>query len=184
MWMFEPDKLLERRRRRKGPAPTGWSVRPAGADDEPFLREMSYGAAFWRDGQERPSFDEALADPMLRRYVEGWGRGGDAGFIAEEQGGARIGACWIRLFAPDAPGYGFVDASVPELSIYVVPERRGGGIGGRLIQTALEHATREAVPAVSLSVAADNPAIRLYERHGFVQVGFDGHSYTMRADLY
>ena len=47
--------------------------------------------------------------------------------------GSRIGAAGhpagCRLMAADDPGYGFVDASTPEIALAVVSERRGVGIG-------------------------------------------------------
>ena len=184
MWGFvmNPGGLLEERARRKSVPPLVWSLRPVGPNDEAFLREALYGAAFWGEG-EHPPPDQALRDPTLRRYVEGWGREGDAGMVAVGEDDRPIGACWIRRFPADARGYGFIAPEVPELSVYVSLERRGLGIGGRLLQAVLERAAAEGCPAVSLSVSSDNPAMRLYARHGFVRVGFDGHSYTMRADL-
>ena len=37
--------------------------------------------------------------------------------------------------------------------------------------------------AISLSVEKDNPAVALYERHGFKRVREDDGAYTMQADL-
>jgi ribosomal protein S18 acetylase RimI-like enzyme len=51
-------------------------------------------------------------------------------------------------------------------------------VGGRLLNAAIAHA-RHHHPGVSLSVSADNPARRLYERRGFRVVAEAGDSLTM-----
>ena len=44
---------------------------------------------------------------------------------------------------------------------------RGHGIGGQLLAALVEQAGEDGYPALSLSVERGNPAISLYERHGF-----------------
>jgi ribosomal protein S18 acetylase RimI-like enzyme len=157
-------------------------IRPALARDLDVLREMSFYAARWRPGQENDSRESVLSDDHVARYVEGWGRPGDTGFVADERG-QPVGAAWLRLFARERPGYGFIDTTIPELSIAVVPARRGSGIGLALLTATLDAARQAGHPAVSLSVEVDNPAQRLYERVGFKKVGRVGGSWTMRIDL-
>jgi hypothetical protein len=55
-----------------------YEIRDYRPEDWEFLRDMSYEAAFWRLGVPRPPRDEALSDPDISRYLEGWGRPGDA----------------------------------------------------------------------------------------------------------
>ena len=93
---------------------------------------------------------------------------------AEEQ--AAIGA-------PAEPGYGFVDEQTPELSIAVAPPHRRKGIGSRLIRAAMDRARADGFRALSLSVAAANPARELYRRAGFAETGEHSGSWTMRAAL-
>jgi GNAT superfamily N-acetyltransferase len=124
---------------------------------------------------------EALAGPELRPYLDGWGREGDRGVVAIEAG-RPLGAAWYRFFVPDAPGRGFISTGTPELTIAVVPERRGEGVGSALLSALLERARLDGVEAIALSVEPDNPALRLYERHGFAKVA-DGGAWTMRAEL-
>jgi ribosomal protein S18 acetylase RimI-like enzyme len=76
-----------------------------------------------------------------------------------------------------------VDEHTPELSIAVVPSRRGKGLGDELLAGLLAQARRDGFKQVSLSVEPDNPALRLYERHGFQKVGESGESATMVATL-
>ena len=99
-------------------------------------------------------------------------------------GGRGIGAAWYRLFSENAPGYGFVDASTPEVAIGVVPGWWGRGVGGALLDALLGAASSQGFAALSLSVELDNPAARLYERKGFVGLFVDEEgSRTMRAEL-
>lgn len=155
-------------------------LRPAKMTDGPFLCEMVREADRWRLAPEapRPPLEEVLADEHVRRYVDGWGRPGDGGVIAEV-GGAPAGACWWRLFNAARHGWGFVAADVPELSLAVGPAWRRRGIGTRLLTAAIEQARAEGHAAVSLSVMADNPARGLYERAGFRRVSTDAGSWTM-----
>lgn len=152
-------------------------IRPAGRQDIPFLRDMLRHAYYWRAGAVAES-----GEPPLRRYVERWGRPGDSGLIAIDEF-QPVGAAWYRLFKSDDPGYGFVDERTPELSIAVVPSRRGRGFGAELLETLLERAREEGYEAISLSVEKDNPAVVLYERHGFERVREDEGAYTMLARL-
>jgi ribosomal protein S18 acetylase RimI-like enzyme len=118
-------------------------------------------------------------DLPVARYVNNWGRPGDAGLVAWEAG--PIGAAWYRLFPSSAPGFGFVDESTPELTIAVVPSRRGRGYGAELLTSLLAQAAEDGFSAISLSVEPDNPALALYERHGFEKVGERGGAWVMRA---
>ena len=119
--------------------------------------------------------------PNSAHYVAGWPRPGDRGVVAEA--GQPVGAAWLRTFSPEDPGYGFVEAAVPELSVGVVPGWRGRGVGTRLLEALLAQARAQGLAAVSLSVEPDNPALRLYERFGFVAVGDVGGSLTMLLRL-
>ena len=68
--------------------------------DPAFLAEMLYEAVNWRDdgAEERPALEEQLAQPELRRYVEGWGRKGDLAVVALDRVDEPIGAAWYRIF--------------------------------------------------------------------------------------
>ena len=150
------------------------AVRRASRSDVPFLRDMLSHAYYWRWG--------GLDSIPSSRYVEGWGRPGDTGVVAVD-GAFRVGAAWYRRFRPDAPGYGFVDERTPELTIAVVPSRRGRGIGERLLSALLERAKEDGYGAVSLSVERGSPAVRLYERFGFRTVDERADTVVMRATL-
>jgi ribosomal protein S18 acetylase RimI-like enzyme len=149
-------------------------IRPAGTQDLPFLRDMLRHAYYARWGTE--------ADVPLERYVSGWGRPGDTALVAIDEF-QPVGAAWYRLFDAEEPGYGFVDAETPELTIAIVPSRRGRGLGEELLSALLEHASSEGYARISLSVEPDNPAIHLYEHHGFAKVGERDGASVMRAEL-
>ena len=142
---------------------------------------MAAEAVAWRPGAREPSPREVLASPELSRYVVGWPRDGDQGLIAEVAG--PIGAAWYRRFTLEDHGFGFVAPDIPEISIAVVPEWRGRGIGRRLMEGTMRLAADEGVHAVSLSVELDNPARRLYESLGFSKVELVGGSWTMLAPV-
>jgi GNAT superfamily N-acetyltransferase len=82
------------------------------------------------------------------------------------------------------PGYGFVDASTPEVFIAVAPDQRGTDMGGALLRGLLDTARSQGFDALGLSVREDNHvAIRLYERSGFLKLSSGEGSWTMKADL-
>lgn len=148
-------------------------VRRGGTQDVRFLRDMLHHAYYWR---------ERVPGSLVSRYVRGWGRPGDTAVIAIA-GGFPVGAAWYRLFRPEEPGYGFVDAETPELAIAVVPSKRGLGIGDELLQALLAQARDAGFRRLSLSVEPGNPARKLYERHGFRVVEQGPEAWTMVANL-
>lgn len=129
-----------------------------------------------------------LSDPALRRYLDGWGRRGDAAVVALDPAtGDGVGAAWYRVFAADDPGFGFVDAATPEIALATAPGWRGVGVGGTLLRALIQTAEYQGFDALSLSVRRDNlVASKLYEGHGFVRVSREGEearSWLMRLDL-
>ena len=126
-------------------------IRQAGPQDVPFLKDMLRHAYYWRATTVPES-----GEPPVQRYVERWGRPGDTALIAI-QDFQPVGAAWYRLFKADNPGYGFLDEETPELSIAVVPSKRGSGLGSDLLDALLERARAEGFDAISLSVEKDNP---------------------------
>jgi ribosomal protein S18 acetylase RimI-like enzyme len=151
-------------------------IRRGGTQEVPFMRDMLHHAYYWRENHPE------MEDLPVARYVSGWGRPGDASVIAIE-GHFPVGAAWYRLFKASDPGYGFIDEETPELSIAVVPSRRGKGLGSELLEALLEQAREDGFKALSLSVEPDNPALKLYEKLGFRKVGESDGSWTMKVDL-
>ena len=148
-----------------------FSVRLVTPDDEPFLWDMGWEATAVDDGMRALGREQAFSRPEVRKYLAGWGRPGDAGVVAVDAAGNRLGAAWYRLFPAHDPGYGFVAADIPELAIGVAAAARGQGVGGALLDALLALARDQGWRAVSLSVDRANPARRLYERKGFRDAG-------------
>ena len=155
------------------------TIRPITTEDEPFLWEMLYHAIYVPEGQSAPA-REVIRSPELARYVVGWGREGDCGFLAAGAADKPLGAVWLRLMQGENQGYGYVDDNTAELSMAVLPEYRGRGIGSQLLTHLF--ASTCANPTVSLSVSIGNPARYLYERFGFIVAGHSGPSLTMKRD--
>jgi GNAT superfamily N-acetyltransferase len=163
------------------------TVRDAAIADLPFLADMLYEAAVAAPPLRGRSPAEVLAQPGIARYLIGWGRPGDTALVAEEAGLPR-GAAWYRLYGPGDRGAGIVaESGVPELSIAVAPAHRGRGIGSVLLDALIERARDDGYWRLRLSVDPDNPAARLYRRHGFVDAGVeapeDGTALFMVAEL-
>ena len=153
-------------------------IRPGSSHDARFLRDMLHHAYYWR---ERVAPQDPL-EGSVQRYVMNWGRRGDAAVIALDEG-SPVGAAWYRLFKDDNRGYGFVDEETPELSIAIVPSKRGSGLGSELLDALLDRARADGYETISLSVEKESPAVGLYERYGFKRLGEDDGGVTMRAGL-
>ncbi|KST67343.1 hypothetical protein BC008_29550 [Mastigocoleus testarum BC008] len=155
-------------------------IRPLVSEDEAFLWEMLYHALYVPEGQiALPR--EVIHIPEIARYLRGWGREGDCGFLASDAETSQpVGAVWLRLLVGKNQGYGYVNDDTPELSIAVLPEYRGQGIGTQLLTYLLSSVYGHS--SISLSVSEDNPALRLYKRFGFVVVRKSAGSLTMKRD--
>lgn len=149
------------------------SYRTIEKSDEPFLWEMLYQALYVPEG-EPPFPREILQQPEIKIYVENWGADSDQGVIAFNDD-RPVGAAWVRMMK----AFGFVAEDIPELTIAVLPEFRGSGIGSNLMKQLFSFISPN-YKAVSLSVTAENPAMKLYQRLGFEIVKVAGNSMTMK----
>ncbi|ACQ78502.1 GCN5-related protein N-acetyltransferase [Beutenbergia cavernae DSM 12333] len=85
--------------------------------------------------------------------------------IALDDGGVVVGMAWLAL-TPRVPGVGQLQRTSGDLqSCYVVPERRGAGIGGALTRAVLATALERG--AEHVTVHASPSSVRMYARHGF-----------------
>jgi len=146
-------------------------IRPLTAADEPILWDMLYQALQTSEGAPPP---DVVKRPEFARYVEGWGRPNDAGFVAHDtQTSQLLGAVWIRRLSnqPDAP---------PDLAFGVKPGLRRRGIGAALLTQLVKTYPEQSM--ISIRTSANNPAVRLYERFGFKIVNESKRSVTMRRE--
>jgi ribosomal protein S18 acetylase RimI-like enzyme len=152
-------------------------LRAVSADDLAFLAAMTILAAFPPGGVPA----DAAELPNVTRWFDEWGRPTDAGVVAWHDG-ERVGAAWCRVqasvLARDAEG-----RPLPELAIAVAPDHRARGVGRLMLDGLAEAAAAAGHHALSLTVNARNPALRLYERTGFEVVGRDGDRLTMVKSL-
>ena len=64
------------------------------------------------------------------------------------------------------------------VDVALLPAHRGRGVGGRLMRRVMEEAAGRGVP-VRIHVEQENPAMRLYDRLGFVRVDTYGVYHLM-----
>jgi len=134
-------------------------IRPAVQDDLEVLRDFLAMAAY------EPDAEAAKADRRVAKYLVGWRRPGDFGFIAEQNGDI-IGAAWARRFSAEELKVPYGDEEAPKVSIGVKPNARGQGVGEKLMCAVIGEAAHRGL-RLCLSVRSENPARRLYERLGF-----------------
>jgi ribosomal protein S18 acetylase RimI-like enzyme len=149
-----------------------YAIRPLTSADKPILWEMLYQALHTSEGG--PPRD-AVKRPEFARYVDGWGRPDDAGFVAHDtRSGQLLGAVWIRRLSnqPDAP---------PDLALSVKPGLRRRGIGAALLTQLVKAYPEQS--NISIRAAANNPAVRLYQRFGFKIVKQGERNVTMRREV-
>lgn len=137
-------------------------IEPADAD---FLTEMLRLTLAWHlvpaaDGSPPP----VLVPP---RAFADLGRPGDGGVVAT-YAGEPAGACWYRV---NLTAREYAGVPVPELLIAVWPQYRAQGVGGELLDRAIEHARAAGHGAIDLVVELANPARAMYLRRGFEPIG-------------
>lgn len=159
-----------------------FKIRVANENDIPFLWEMLYQSMYVPDG-EKPFPRSIIHEPFISKYLEHWGnQAGDIGLIAESVN-QPIGASWLRLFDEAHKGYGYVDDETPEIGIAILKDWRGKGVGSALMRDLESYAKTYGYKNLCLSVDPRNPARHLYERFGYVHVGWCDTSWTMNKKL-
>jgi ribosomal protein S18 acetylase RimI-like enzyme len=150
--------------------------RPVRADDDGFLRRLHEStrqaevADFgWGDAQ-RMAFFKMQFDAQRHYYHTTFPR---ATFDIVEEGKRPIGRLYLDRGVHD----------IRLIDIALLPTAQNRGLGSHLLHGVLEEA-EAAGKRVGLHVAGTNPAIRLYQRLGFVQTGDDGvyRSMEWRSD--
>ena len=137
------------------------TVRRAVAGDEAIVRDLRLQAL-----ADAPEAFGSTLERELARTPEDWRRwlSHGATFIVEEWDGPKGIACGVPHDGD--PSAIFV------MSVWVHPSLRGTGAGDALMAAVLSWAEAEGFAAAWLHVGKSNqPARRLYERHGFRATG-------------
>jgi ribosomal protein S18 acetylase RimI-like enzyme len=144
--------------------------------DEPVLWDMLYEGLRTAEGA---TSRDVLNRPEHARYVEGWGRPGDTGFVVSDKPTQEVlGAVWYRV--PTEEGQGRSE-STPELAFAVKPGQRKRGIGAALLTQLVKANPHHST--ISIRASANNPAVRLYERFGFEIASDDGATLILRREV-
>jgi ribosomal protein S18 acetylase RimI-like enzyme len=144
------------------------AIRP---EDEEFLYHVYAGT---RTDELAPlGWDHAQQEAFLRMQFNAQHRYfqtqfADASFQIILQGERAIGRLYVDRRTDEI---GIVD-------IALLPEYRNAGIGSRLLKDLFAEAARAGKP-VRIHVEQHNPAVRLYERLGFVRIGPTGVYFLM-----
>ena len=153
-------------------------IRPLKSEEIPLLEEFLYQAIFIPSGLA-PLPRSILKGPELEMYIKDFGQQPDDWALAAEVDGQLVGAVWVRIMKD----YGYFDDQTPSLSISFLPDFRGQGLGQQLMTAMLDLLKAKGYPSVSLSVSKDNPALRFYQRLGFVTVEEREDDYLMLCRL-
>ena len=135
------------------------AIAPFQASDEEALH-LAFAAAV-EEGGGYPQ-----GPPMTREgFRELWLETTSAVRVARVEGDF-AGAYYLR---PNFPGRA---AHIANAGYLVVPEQRGRGVGAALVVDSLDVAREHGFDAMMFNLVFEtNPASRLYERLGFVQIG-------------
>lgn len=139
------------------------TLRPFTTDDLPLLfriyagtREQELAAVPWTQ-EQKVAF---LAMQFQAQHADYQKNYPDAAFDIVECEGVPVG----RLYLHQRPD------EVRIIDIAILPERRSAGLGTALLSGVINDAKSIGKP-VTIHVEKYNPALRLYQRLGFVEVG-------------
>ena len=148
------------------------TLRPATDADYDFMRRL-YHLNRAEEMQHFPLTDEqkiAFLDQQFAAQFEHYGiHYPTCERNIVESDGAPIGRLWIDEWRDQ----------IRLVDIALMPEWRGSGVGSMLLHDVLRRGERAGKP-VTIHVEAYNPALRLYQRLGFVQVDTNGVYLLMR----
>jgi ribosomal protein S18 acetylase RimI-like enzyme len=142
------------------------TLRPAEPGDDVFLRRIYAGTREdelapvpWSDDERdaflRHQFD--AQDVHYRAHYDG------ASFDVIELDGVPAGRLYVARWPEE----------IRIMDIAILSEHRGAGAGTRLLRDLLDEGTKSG-KRVSIHVEKHNPALRLYERLGFLPVADKG----------
>lgn len=155
-----------------------YNVREMKEDEYHLMDEFIYKAIFVPEGEEAPP-KSIINLPEIQIYVKDFGSSvHDKALVADAEGKI-VGCAWVRIMND----YGHIDDETPSLSISVMEEYRGKGVGRKLLKEMIELERKEGYSRISLSVQKANYAVKLYESMGFKVVEDKDDEYIMAVDL-
>jgi len=146
------------------------------------LEDIMYEAIYHPD-PANPYPKEVIYYPQVRVYWDNWGESNDDYCLMAVVDDKIAGAVWIRKFAEELKGCGYINEETPELAVALFKEYRNKGLGTQMMKLMIEWMKRKGYGQVSLSITKGNPAIRLYERLGFDIVDENEVDYIMLLKL-
>lgn len=152
------------------PLASAFLIRAFRPEDADAVREIVFGVLDeFGLAPDHAGTDVDLSD--IERHYRA--RGGEF-WVVEDGRGRLVGTCGLWIF-PD-------DATRAELrKMYLVPDWRGRGLGGQLLELALAHARARPCQVVELETnRAMTAAIGLYQSRGFREV--EGPPESSRCD--
>jgi ribosomal protein S18 acetylase RimI-like enzyme len=145
------------------------TLRPATDADLPFLERL-YGTTRAMELEQVPWTDEQKAAFVAHQFAaqhDYWHQHyADTSWDVIEEDGVPVGRLYVSRWKNE----------IRIVDIALMPEMRSRGIGSRLMEALFEEGDRRGVP-VTIHVEVYNPARRLYQRLGFVEVGQHGDVY-------
>ena len=157
-------------------------IRPLEQSEYGLLELFLYEAIHVPPGQT-PYERDIIDIPEIYNYIKDFGKPDDLGLVAETENGVVALATSRLLAGPGIKGYGNIDETTPELMISVLPKARGQGIGTKLLTALHEALKKRGEKRISLSVQKTNPAVRLYQRLGYVTIKETSDDYIMVKSL-
>jgi GNAT superfamily N-acetyltransferase len=149
----------------------GYRLRPQREEDRDFLerlycsvRDVEIAPLDWPEEAKRAFLADQFRLQTAHYQKHYW----DAEFLILEQNGEPVG----RLYVFRGPH----DLRVVDISL--LPQIRGGGVGGALLK-AVQAEAKAAGKTASIHVEMFNPAQNLYRRLGFKEVHEDGPYWLM-----
>lgn len=136
-------------------------IRPARSD------ELAAVAALrWRCELESRTAPASTREEFTRRFVEWVGRNTDSHqCLVAVRDATVIGMAWLAVTARVPMPHSPKRASGDVQSVYIVPEERANGVGGRLVTAVLALAREAGLERVT--VHSSSQAVSVYARSGF-----------------
>jgi len=149
-------------------------LRPVEEKDTAFIeavyrttREAELNLTNW-SGYQKSAFISMQSSAQLAEYRTKWPGARFQVIIYNKKDAGRFFTCET-------------DNDIRLLDITILPVFRGKGIGTNLLHRLIQRSNK-VQKKISLHVIASNPALKLYQRLGFVHIKKDGFHYYMERE--